>query len=223
VRLQGERQQAILRRHPQEYLIAGCALGFVSSGRRPHLLARGWVALWVVLGVATLSACSTVSSWLPFSSSSKTPPAAACPTAVILHPLSQTAVFAPGAEHQPLGVAFYGILDDVSSKCDRSGDSLRASLNVVVIGERGPAGLAAGTGIDLQYFVAVTGPNQTVLSKRSLPVHIAIPAGVRRAGVTDHIVEVIPLAGRAPGDLGIVLGFQQTPDVVEFYKHFRGR
>jgi len=142
---------------------------------------------------------------------------------VILHPLSQTAVFSPGAEHQPLGVAFYGILDDASSKCDRSGDMLRASLDVVVIAERGPAGATAGSGVDLQYFVAVTGPNQTVLSKRSLPVHIPISAGARRAGITDHIVESIPLAGRAPGDLSIVIGFQQTPEVVEFYKHFRGR
>ena len=160
---------------------------------------------------------------MPFSSSKTAPPAAAsCPSAVILQPLRQTAVFAPGAEHQPLGVAFYGILDDVSSKCDRTGDAVRLSLDVVVIGERGPAG-AAVTSLDLQYFVAVTGPGQTILSKRSLPVRIALPTGERRAGITDHIVESIPLGGRAPGDLSVVLGFQQSPDAVEFYKHFRGR
>ena len=141
---------------------------------------------------------------------------------MILHPLAQTAVFAPGAKPQPMGVAFYGVLDDVRVKCDRIGDALQASLDIVVIGERGPAAGAA-TGVDLQYFVAATGPNQVILSKRSLPVHIAVPADAKRAGVTDHIEEAIPLAGHPPGDLNIVLGFQQGPEIVDFYRHFRGR
>jgi hypothetical protein len=41
--------------------------------------------------------------------------------------------------------------------------------------------------------------------------------------VTDHIEETIPLAGRPPGELSIVLGFQQTSEIVEFYRNFRGR
>ena len=100
-------------------------------------------------------------------------------------------------------------------------DALHASLDVIVIGERGPAA-GKGDGVDLQYFVAVTGADQAVLSKRSFAVHIAIPADAKRAGVTDHIEETIPLAGQAPGDLSIVLGFQQSPEVVDFYRHFRG-
>jgi hypothetical protein len=181
-----------------------------------------------LLGLAALSGCSWISSpgdWFsssPSSSASQGPPPAACPSAAILHPLAQTAVFAPGAARQLMGVAFYGILSDVSAKCERSGDSLRVSLDVVVIGERGPAA-GGGTGVDLQYFVAVTGPNQAILSKRSFPVHIAIAADAKRAGVTDHIEQTIGLAGQAPGDLGIVLGFQQSPEIVDFYKHFRGR
>ena len=173
--------------------------------------------------LAALAGCSTIESINPFASSSPSAPAAApCPSAVILQPLRQTAVFRPGAKPEPLGVAFYGVLDDVSVTCQRSGDAVRASLDIVIIGERGPAA-SGGTGVDLQYFVAVTGPNQAILSKRSLPVQIAIPANARRAGVTDHVEETIPLAARQPADLSIVLGFQQNPEVVEFYRHFRGR
>lgn len=162
--------------------------------------------------------------WLGLGSSTPAQPAAAtaCPTAAILRPLSQTAVFAPGAGRQPTNVAFYGVLSEVESKCERVGDAVRASLDVVVVGERGPSAGGATT-VDLQYFVAVTAPDQTILSKRALPVRIAVPADARRAGVTDHVVETIPLGGRPAGDLNIVLGFQQSPDVVEFYKHFRGR
>jgi len=149
-------------------------------------------------------------------------PAATCPTATILRPLAQTAVFGPGAEHNPTGVAFYGILDDVTVKCDQSGGAIRASLDVVVIGERGPSA-GGGAGIDVQYFVAVTGPNDAILSKRSLPLHVAVAANARRGGVTDHIEERIPLAGLTPGQVTIVLGFQLTPDVIDFYKHYRGR
>jgi len=165
-----------------------------------------------------LSGCS---SWFSFSSRTETQ-AAACPTTAILRPLAQTAIFAPGAARQPTGVAFYGILSEVDVKCSPSGDVLRASLDVVIIGERGPAA-AGGTELDVAYFVAVTGPDQTILSKRTLPVHISIPAAERRAGITDHFEESIALSGRPPGQLNIVLGFQQSPEVVEFYRNFRGR
>lgn len=175
-----------------------------------------------LLLLAGLSGCGWTSSL--FGGSGKGAPAGpACPVATILKPLAQTAVFAPGVERNPTGVAFYGILDDVSAKCEQAGNAIHASLDVVVIGERGPSA-RGGTGVDLQYFVAVTGPNDTVLSKRSLPVHVAIPANARRAGVTDHIEETIPLAaGVTPGQLTIDLGFQLSPEVVDFYRHYRGR
>ena len=174
--------------------------------------------------MAPLGGCSTISSINPFASSSGAGSSAACPTAAVLRPLSQTAVFRPGAEVQPTNVAFYGILSDVDAKCDRAGGAVRASLDVVIIGERGPAATAMGANsVDLQYFVAVTGPDQTILSKRTLPVHIDIPADARRAGITDHIEELIP-AGSAPANqLNIMLGFQQGPEVVDFYRRFRGR
>jgi hypothetical protein len=175
-----------------------------------------------VLALAVLAALSGCGL---FSSSSSEPAAAgaaACPTVTILRSLQQTAVFAPGAPRQPTGVAFYGILSDVDSSCTRSGDAVRVSLDTVIVGERGPASGGA-TAVDLQYFIAAAGPDQTILSKRTLPVQIAIPAGTRRAGITDHVEEWVYLGGRPPADVNVVLGFQQSPEVVEFYRHFRGR
>jgi len=182
--------------------------------QRAAALARALVA---AIGVAVLSGCGLFGA----SSGKDETPAAACPAAAILRPLSQTAVFAPGANPQPMGVAFYGVLSEVNAKCERTGDAVRASLDVVVVGERGPA--AKSEAVDLQYFVAVTGADQSIISKRSFPVQITIPPGTRRAGVTEHIEETIPLGGRPASELNIVLGFQQGPEVVEFYKHFRGR
>jgi hypothetical protein len=54
-------------------------------------------------------------------------------------------------------------------------------------------------------------------------VRIVFEGTQKRAGVTDHIEETVPLGGRKGSDLNVLLGFQQSPEVVDFYKHFRGR
>jgi len=195
---------------------------FSRSGRASARFSGARVAL-AFSGLATLSGCGWLSS--PFSSSSSASAAAsaeACPTVAILRPLAQTALFAPGAARQPTGVAFYGLLSDVESTCTRNGDAVLVTLDTVIIGERGPAAGAA-TGVDVQYFIAATAPDETILSKRTLPVQVAIPAGTRRAGITDHVEEWVSLGGRSPADVKVVLGFQQSPEVVQFYRNFRGR
>jgi hypothetical protein len=166
------------------------------------------------IGLLVISGCSS----LPFLSSK---PAQPCPTAVILRPLANTAVFGNGGELRPDNVAFYGLLSEVDRSCDYRGDAVQMTLDVIVIGQRGPAG--KGSAVDLTYFVAVTAPNQEILSKKPFSVHVAFDPDQIRAGVTDHIVETIPLGGHKGSDIILDLGFQQTPQAVEFYKHFRGR
>ena len=139
----------------------------------------------------------------------------------MLRPLSNTAVFGPAVERRPDNVAFYGILSEADLKCEYTADAMRITLDAIVIGERGPA--SKGDSVDLQYFVAITGPDQSVLSKRPFEVRIAFEGTQKRSGVTDHIEETIPLEGRKGADLNVLLGFQQSPEVVDFYKHFRGR
>jgi hypothetical protein len=159
-------------------------------------------------------------SWLPSSSSSKstTEP---CPSAVILRPLAQTAVFGSAPERRPDNVAFYGILSEADLKCEYTPGALHMNLDVIVVGERGPA--AQGDAVDLNYFVAVTGPDQTILSKKPFAVRVVFDTPQKRAGVTDRIEETIPLGGHKGSDLTVNVGFQQSPEVVDFYKHFRGR
>jgi len=140
---------------------------------------------------------------------------------VILRPLANTAVFGPAPERRPDNVAFYGLLSEAELKCEYTGDAVRMIFDVVVVGERGPAGKADS--VDFQYFVAVTGPDQTILSKKPFPIRIAFDTPQKRAGVTDHIEQTIPLGGRKAADLSVFVGFQQSPEVVDFYKRFRGR
>ena len=183
-----------------------------------------WTRGTVLLGLIALSGCSTLAGWFGSSDRPARPiiEPGTCPTAAILKPLSQTALFAPGQPHEPPGVAFYGLLSEVQSKCDPAGDAVRLALDVIVVGERGPAA-AGASAVDAWYFVAVTGPDQSVLGKRLFPVHVEVPSGAKRAAISDHIEQTIPLGGRRPGELTVVLGFQQSPEAIEFYRHYRGR
>ena len=198
MRLQVDRRQAVLRRYARELV------------RRPRAARSA-----VLMGVLAISGCG----WLGSSSASK--PTEACPSTVILRPLANTAVFGPAPERRPDNVAFYGLLSEADAKCVYSGDSVRLVLDIVVVAERGPA--AKADSADFQYFVAVTGPDQAILSKRPFPVRIAFDTPQKRSGITDHIEEAIPLGGRQGTDLNIIVGFQQSPEVVDFYKKFRGR
>ncbi len=130
-------------------------------------------------------------------------------------------MFGSAPERNPENVAFYGLLSEVDRKCEFVGDAMHLSLDVIVVGQRGPAGKTDG--VDLTYFVAVTGPGQSIISKKPFTVHIAFNPDQIRAGVTDHIEESVALAGHKGTDLNVLLGFQQSPDVVEFYKNYRGR
>ncbi len=137
-----------------------------------------------LFALLALSGCS----W--FSSSS--PPAEACPSAVILRSLANTAVFGPSPQRRPENVAFYGLLSEVDRKCEYTGDAVRVSLDVIVVGQRGPA--AHGDVVDLTYFVAVTGPGQTIISKKPFTDRIVFDHDQIRSGVHRPHRRVDPAA-----------------------------
>lgn len=221
MRLQGDRRPAVLRRNSRNALTRGPALSL--NLRLPRLPRSPWrvatgAAAFLIL--TSLAGCGGGPSWLPFSHSEKTK--AACPAAIIPVPLANTALFTgPSLGMRPTDVTFYGILTDINAECDVRGNALQVSLNVIVAAERGPA--TRGDSAQFTYFLAVVGPDDSILSKRSFGVRVNIPEHAKRGGVTDHFQETIPLNGAAPGALRIVAGFQQTPQDIDFYQHFRGR
>ena len=169
----------------------------------------------LLISLLVLSGCGWISS-----SSSKSP-AEACPSAVILRPLAQTAVFGLAPERRPDNVAFYGILSEADLKCEYAADAMRMTLDVVVAAERGPA--AKGDSVDFQYVIAVTTPDQSILYYKRLPLRIVFDTPQKRVAINDHIEDRVPLGGRKGIDLTVNLGFQQSPEAVDFYKRFRGR
>ena len=181
---------------------------------------RGAAALLAAFGFALLVSCS----YIPFvGKKSEKPSSPACPTAVILHPLANTAVFNPTAsgDLKPLDVAWYGVYSDMSVSCTITGDTLHAVIDNVIVAERGPA--AKGNDADFNYFISLTGADQTILGKKSFAVRVSLPDKAKRSGVDDHVELAFAMGGRPVADLNITAGFLQTPQAIEFYKNFRGR
>jgi hypothetical protein len=182
----------------------------------------GAAALVAVFGVAVLASCS----WVPFVGKKEAdkPAGPTCPIAVILHPLANTALFTPNiapSDLKPPNVAWYGIYSDVSASCTMTGTTLHASLDNVIVAERGPA--AHGNDIDLNYFVSLTGPNQAIFGKKSFSVHVTVPDKAKRSGVSDHVEVAFSTGGQPLSNLNITVGLQESPQAIEFYKNFRGR
>ena len=182
----------------------------------------GAAALVAALGLALLASCS----WIPFvgKKQSEKPVNPACPITVILHPLANTAVFnpttAPG-DLKPLNVAWYGIFSDISASCTMTGGTLHAALDNVIVAERGPA--ARSNDVDFNYFVSLTGPDQSIFGKKSFSVHVTVPDKAKRGGVNDHVEVAFSTGGQPLSNLNITVGFQESPQAIEFYKNFRGR
>jgi hypothetical protein len=181
----------------------------------------GAAALVAALGLVFLASCS----WFPFvGKKGETAASPACPATVILHPLANTVVFNPGVppdELKPLNAAFYGIYSDISATCTMAGTTLHATLDNIIVAERGPA--ARGNDVDLNYFVSLTGPGQTILGKKSFAVHVSVPPNAKRAGVDDHVEIAFSTGGQPLSNLNLTVGFLENPQAIEFYKKFRGR
>jgi hypothetical protein len=193
-------------------------VSYPGSRQRRDGTRRNAAAAIAVLGIMLVSACS----WVPFVGKKQDQPVAqSCPVAAVLRPLANTPVFGPGADRKPTNVAWFGVFSEVTVSCQVSGDTLRASLDNIIVGERGPA--VRGNDVDFQYFVALTAANQTILGKKLFSVHVTVPERGKRGGITDHVEVAFNTGGRPVSDLNISVGFQQAPDAVEFYKHYRGR
>ena len=145
-----------------------------------------------------------------------------CPVTAVLHPLANTVVFAPNAEKKPLYVAWYGIFSDVSATCKITGDTLSASLDDIIVAERGPAARTENS-VTLTYFVALTAADQSILGKKTFVVNVAVPPDAKRGGVTDHVEVAFNIAGHPISDVNIMVGLQLSPDAIEYFKHYPGR
>jgi hypothetical protein len=138
-----------------------------------------------------------------------------CPPAVIPDASSQLIAF-EGAGRDLTDVRFDLRVSDAALTCelDRDDDTrtLETELGVRFTAEKGPAnreGRARG-----RYYVAVTGPDGALLSRRSFDVEIELPGNQTRVAAAQYLSPTIPLAEGAASDaytiyIGLVLSPEQ--------------
>ncbi len=106
-----------------------------------------------------------------------------------------TALFSkPDMDVKPTDVMFYGILSEIDAKCAVSGDTLRASIGVIMAAERGPATKAIWPTSPISHAV---GSSNQVLDKKSRSGCVDVAHDAKRGGVNDHFDATIPLGGSA--------------------------
>jgi hypothetical protein len=144
-----------------------------------------------------------------------------CPRLAIPDDVGRMTKFREGPGRDLTDVAYTARLAKADGFCTAEKSSVKVEMTVQLVVERGPA--SDGAPVDLQYFVAVTDPARRVLAKEVFPARIAFEGSQRVSGSNEEIEERIPIPrGTDPGTYSIIVGFQLTPEEVEYNRRRGG-
>jgi hypothetical protein len=145
----------------------------------------------------------------------------ACPRIEIVSDLSRVVKFRDGLGRDLSDVLYTARFDDVKTGCSYDKTGVTIEMTVSLVGQRGRAGLTLPTG-DVTYFVAITDRTQNIVAKQTFTSRFDF-ADKATAAIDDELVQRIPLAPTAPGsDHTLILGFQLTPEEIDFNAKNRG-
>ena len=191
MRMQIERQQAILRRHAQA-----------------RLMSNRWFAAALAATVTLgLSACG----WLGGDSSKEAK--LVCPASFIAPDADKVAVFRPGGK--TLNDVRYGVaITRVQNKCDRAGHGLTVDTKVAFRLVSNDRTLRAGS---FQYFVSLVDGYENILTKKTSTIPFEFDARLHDMDKQDELIETLPLRNVGTGgNYAVVVGLQLTPAQLEF-------
>ena len=145
----------------------------------------------------------------------------ACPRIEIVSDLSRLVKFRNGSGRDLNDVLYSARFDDVKTGCSYDKNGVTVEMTVSLRGERVRAGLTLPTA-DVTYFVAITDRNQNIVAKQNFTSQFTFP-DKGMAAIDDELVQRIPLAPTSPGsDHTLILGFQLTPEEIDFNAKNRG-
>jgi hypothetical protein len=138
-----------------------------------------------------------------------------CPRISILQDAKRLVTFAPGGGTDLSAMVSEVRLAGVSATCSYGKDEVEIHMALTIAARRGPADRSRKA--PAKYFVAIMGPGQNIVAKRVFEVTLAFPVNVDAGGLTDNLVQKIPL-GRDERGTGyrIIAGLQLTPGQLKF-------
>jgi hypothetical protein len=155
-----------------------------------------------LLALTAMTACS--------SNEEAGAPAPACPRAFIIDAAARMAVPPPSVSEDPQALRYVAALSDIRSDCRHSGSAVEVDLGFNLLAQRGPA-LEADR-VNLAYFVATIGPDQSILDKQTFDAEIRFAEGRQVAGTFEALTLRLPTASSAADALPqLYVGFQLDP------------
>lgn len=135
------------------------------------------------------------------------PPEQPCPRVALLEGAARFTVPPADASQDPQALRYVAALSGIRSTCQYTDGGVEVDIGFNVLAERGPA--LQGDSIDLSYFVATVGPDQSILSKQMLSAEITFAEGQQTAGVIETMTARLPVSSPAEGmEHALYIGFQ---------------
>ena len=185
------------------------------------MVERAWRSLRraALIGALTVlvSGCAAY-DWL----FANTPAPSQCPEVSVLPDARDVIRFSPGVGRDISDVVIQGEISDVAATCSpdinkkTQEGTVSQDLTLVIDVQRGVADRdRKGT---FEYFVAVTDSSGNVLSREKFSVTVEFAGNRTRLRVTDEPVLLqVPLrAGKTGSDFKIFVGFQLTPEELDY-------
>lgn len=168
------------------------------------------IALLTALGMS-LGACGIFEKDIP-----QLP----CPKVLILGDAGHLVRFEPGSGRDITDILFEAEIANFVGSCEYTKEGVEIELRITLDVQRGPA--ARNPPIDFEYFVAIPKYQPRPEGKRVLPVKGAFEDNRSRLLYQDEVDMFLPLEKNGEGpDVEIVLGFQLTPEELEFNRSSR--
>jgi hypothetical protein len=188
----------------------------------PNMGTPAWKARAAVaaLALALLGACSSLGLGDDEADAQAVAEARRCPAVEFVRGAEEVTLFREGAGRDLTDVTSRAVLADYAGGC-RSGEGrVEVDLKLVLAAEKGPA--LQGPGAGYRYFVAVADPEGGIIAKQEFDTSVSFPQAQRRAGSIEELTQTIPVAdGARPGDYRILIGFQLTPDQLQYNRERR--
>lgn len=144
-----------------------------------------------------------------------------CPRAAILKDAQRMVQFQPGGGTDLSALVQEVRLVELRTKCDYDDDAVEVDMELTLAARRGPANKTRKA--PARYFVAIMDPDNRILAKRVFEVTLEFPVNVDRGGLTDTLVQTIPLESAVAGPAyTIVAGMQLSAEQLEFNRSRAG-
>jgi hypothetical protein len=137
----------------------------------------------------------------------------ACPRIGIIGDAAELTRYRAGDARDITDQLYTAQIADAIGTCRFDRASANVELRVALVAERGAA--MTDQVAEIEYFVAVTGPEDDILAKENFRTALDF-AGRNRAGVAEELTQRIPMPEDADASrYSVLVGFQLTADELE--------